>query len=58
MTVPPEREREQEQERTKEEREELLRVQRELYFRGWFMWRPVGGRFVEGETRVPWVDGA
>lgn len=37
-----------------EQTEELLKVQRDLYFRGHFMWRPAGGRFVEGETIVPW----
>ena len=37
-----------------EQSEELLKLQQDLCFRGYFMWRPVGGKFVNGETIVPW----
>lgn len=37
-----------------EQTDELVKLQQDLYFHGFFMWRPVGGTFVKGETVVPW----
>lgn len=37
-----------------EQVDELVRLQQQLYFHGHFMWRPVGGKYVKGETVVPW----
>ena len=37
-----------------EQTDELLKLQQDLYFHGYFMWRPVGGKFVKGETILPW----
>ncbi|KAI4129551.1 MAG: hypothetical protein LQ338_002187 [Usnochroma carphineum] len=35
--------------------EGLKRLQEELTWRAYYMWRPKGGKWVEGETVVPWV---
>ncbi|KAL9018593.1 MAG: hypothetical protein Q9185_004109 [Variospora sp. 1 TL-2023] len=36
--------------------DDLRKLGRELEWKGHYMWRPVGGRWVEGETRVPWKE--
>lgn len=33
--------------------DELIKLQRDLYFHGFFMWRPVGGKAADGRTTVP-----
>lgn len=37
-----------------EETEELKKLQRDLHFSGYFLWRPVRGVFEKGKTVVPW----
>lgn len=40
-----------------EDTEELKKLQRDLLFTGYFMWRPVAGEFEKGKTVIPWEDG-
>lgn len=37
-----------------EETEELKKLQQDLCFYGYFMWRPVGGVFEKRKTIIPW----
>ncbi|KAL8946892.1 MAG: hypothetical protein Q9222_006771 [Ikaeria aurantiellina] len=39
-----------------EDTPELRKLQQDLIFTGYFMWRPVGGGFVEGKTVIPWKE--
>ncbi|KAL8726985.1 MAG: hypothetical protein Q9166_006348 [cf. Caloplaca sp. 2 TL-2023] len=34
--------------------EGLRELGKSLEWEGWYMWRPVGGNWVDGETKVPW----
>ncbi|KAL8923918.1 MAG: hypothetical protein Q9208_004355 [Pyrenodesmia sp. 3 TL-2023] len=35
--------------------EGLKKLQEELTWHGYYMWRPKGGKYVEGETVAPWL---
>ena len=37
-----------------EDTDELKKLQQDLLFYGYFMWRPVGGAFETGKTAIPW----
>ena len=36
--------------------EELRKLQRDLRCIGYFMWRPIGGKFEKGTTKIPWEE--
>ena len=41
-----------------EETEELKKLQRDLAFRGYFLWKPPGGVYEKGKIVVPWEQKA